>query len=257
MASRRASLDRPVKIVRDRGPVRLGPYPGDVHRSRLVLWALVGWTLFVWANRLRNIWTDDGLTTSGQAGRSALALSFVLPALVIGATLLRRRWGRWFPWFVRAFAAWTVAVWVVRMVGIALHGHDIGFVVVHLVLAVLSSVLAVVAWRTTIPTVMGQPITAIEKPAARHGMVRFDLNRNLTGMDHERYVLGQEITGQRPPDELARRLFAHGGVSSVAMIGNIVTVDLADGHSSEGLREVIEGLYTFYREGVTPAAVAE
>jgi len=222
-----------------------------------VLWALVGWTLFVWANRLRNIWTDDGLTTSGQAGRSALALSFVLPALVIGATLLRRRWGRWFPWFVRAFAAWTVAVWVVRMVGIALHGHDIGFVVVHLVLAVLSSVLAVAAWRTTIPTVMGQPITAIEKPAARHGMVRFDLNRNLTGMDHERYVLGQEITGQRPPDELARRLFAHGGVSSVAMIGNIVTVDLADGHSSEGLREVIEGLYTFYREGVTPAAVAE
>lgn len=222
-----------------------------------MLWALVGWTLFVWANRIRNIWTDDTLTVSGQAGRSALALSFVLPALVLGATLLRRRWGRWFPWFVRAFAAWTVGVWVVRMVGIALHGHEVGFVVVHLVLAVLSSVLAVAAWRTTMPAVMGQPITAIEKPSARHGMVRFDLNRNLTGMDHERYVVGQEITGQRPPDELARRLFAHGGVASVAMIGNTVTVDLADGHSSEGLREVIEGLYTFYREGVTPAVVAE
>ncbi|HMQ27223.1 MAG TPA: hypothetical protein PKA98_14625 [Acidimicrobiales bacterium] len=228
-----------------------------MHRSRLVLWALVGWTLFVWANRIRNIWADDALTASGQLGRSALALSFVLPALVLGATLLRRRWGRWFPWFVRAFAAWTVGVWVVRMVGIALHGHDVGFVVVHLVLAALSSVLAVAAWRTTIPAVMGQPITAIEKPAARHGMVRFDLNRNLTGMDHERYVAGQEIDGQRPPDELARRLFAHGGVASVAMIGNVVTVDLADGHSSEGLREVIEGLYTFYREGVAPAAVAE
>lgn len=222
-----------------------------------MLWALVGWTLFVWANRIRNIWADDTLTVSGQAGRSALALSFVLPALVLGATLLRHRWGRWFPWFVRAFAAWTVGVWVVRMVGIALHGHDVGFVVVHLVLAVLSSVLAVAAWRTTMPAVMGQPITAIEKPSARHGMVRFDLNRNLTGMDHERYVVGQEITGQRPPDELARRLFAHGGVASVAMIGNTVTVDLADGHSSEGLREVIEGLYTFYREGVTPAVVAE
>lgn len=222
-----------------------------------MLWLLVGWTLFVWATRIRNIWTDDTLTTSGQVGRTALVASFVVPALVVGVTLLRRSWGRWFPWFVRAFAAWTVGVWVVRMVGIAVHGHDLPFVVVHLVLAVVSSVLAVGAWRTTIPAVMGQPITAIEKPAPRHGMVRFDLNRNLTGMDHERYVAGQEIPGERPPDELARRLFAHGGVASVAMIGNTVTVDLADGHTSAGLREVIEGLYTFYREGVTPAAVAE
>lgn len=222
-----------------------------------MLWTLVGWTLFVWVNRIRNIWADDTLTTSGQVGRTVLVASFVLPALVIGATLLRRRWGRWFPWFVRAFAAWTAGVWVVRMVGIALHGHDAGFVVVHLVLAAVSSVLAVAAWRTTMPAVMGQPITVIEKPTAHHGMVRFDLNRNLTGMDHERYVAGQEIPGHRPPDELARRLFAHGGVTSVAMIGNTVTVDLADGHSSEGLREVIEGLYTFYREGVTPAAAAE
>ena len=228
-----------------------------MRRPRLVLWALVGWTLFVWANRIRNIWTDDTLTTSGQVGRTGLVASFVLPAVVIGVTLLRRSWGRWFPWFVRAFAAWTVGVWVVRMVGIALHGHDLPFVVVHLVLAVISSVLAVAAWRTTIPAVMGQPITVIEKPSARHGMVRFELNRNLTGMDHERYVVGQEIPGQRPPDELARRLFDHGGVTSVAMIGNTVTVDLADGRSSEGLREVIEGLYTFYREGVTPAVVAE
>ncbi len=235
----------------------IGPYPVAVHRPRLVLWVFVGWTLFVWATRIRNIWTDDTLTTAGQVGRSLLVASFVLPAVVIAAALLRRRWGRWFPWFVRVVAAWTVGVWVVRMVAIAVHGHDVGFVVVHLVLALVSSVLAVAAWRTTMPAVMGQPITVIEKPAARHGMVRFDLNRNLTGMDHERYVVGQDIPGQRPPDELARRLFAHGGVASVAMIANTVTVDLADGHSSEGLREVIEGLYTFYREGVTPAAVAE
>lgn len=228
-----------------------------VRRPRLVLWLLVGWTLFVWANRIRNIWTDDTLTTSGQVGRSMLVASFVVPALVLAATLLRRTWGRWFPWFVRAFAAWTVGVWVVRMVGIALHGHEIGFVVVHAVLAVVSSVLAVAAWRTTIPAVMGQPVTAIEKPAPRHGMVRFDINRSITGMDHERYVVGQEIPGDRPPDELARRLFATGSVKAVHMIGNSITVDLVDGRDSSGLREVIEGLFTFYREGVTPAVVAE
>ena len=228
-----------------------------VRRPRLVLWLLVGWTLFVWANRIRNIWTDDTLTTSGQVGRSMLVASFVGPALVLAATLLRRTWGRWFPWFVRAFAAWTVGVWVVRMVGIAVHGHEIGFVVVHAVLAVVSSVLAVAAWRTTIPAVMGQPVTAIEKPAPRHGMVRFDINRSITGMDHERYVVGQEIPGDRPPDELARRLFATGSVKAVHMIGNSITVDLVDGRDSSGLREVIEGLFTFYREGVTPAVVAE
>ena len=228
-----------------------------VRRPRLVLWLLVGWTLFVWANRIRNIWTDDTLTTSGQVGRSMLVASFVVPALVLAATLLRRTWGRWFPWFVRAFAAWTVGVWVVRMVGIALHGHEIGFVLVHAVLAVVSSVLAVAAWRTTIPAVMGQPVTAIEKPAPRHGMVRFDINRSITGMDHERYVVGQEIPGDRPPDELARRLFATGSVKAVHMIGKSITVDLVDGRDSSGLREVIEGLFTFYREGVTPAVVAE
>ena len=228
-----------------------------VRRPRLVLWLLVGWTLFVWANRIRNIWTDDTLTTSGQVGRTLLVASFVLPAVVVGVTLLRRTWGRWFPWLIRAFAAWTVGVWVVRMVGIALHGHDIGFVVVHAVLALVSSVLAVAAWRTTMPAVMGQPVTAIEKPAPRHGMVRFDLNRSITGMDHERYVDGQEIPGDRPPDELARRLFATGSVKAVHMIGNSITVDLADGRDSSGLLEVIEGLFTFYREGVTPTVVAE
>ena len=228
-----------------------------MRRPRLALWALVAWTLFVWANRIRNIRADDTLTTSGQVGRTVLVASFVVPAVVVGVTLLRRSWGRWFPWLVRAFAAWTVGVWVVRMVGISLHGHDAAFVIVHAVLAVVSSVLAVAAWRTTIPAVMGQPVTVIEKPTPRHGRVRFDLNRNLTGMDHEHYVAGQEVVGTRPPDELARRLLATGAVRSVHLIGNTVTVELADGHDSSGLKEEIEGLYTFYREGVTPAVPAE
>ncbi len=217
----------------------------------------MGWTLFVWVNRIRNIWTDDTLTTSGQVGRTMLVASFVVPAMILAVTLLRGTWGRWFPAFIRAFAAWTVAVWLVRMVGIALHGHEAAFVVVHAVLAVVSSVLAVAAWRTTMPAVMGQPVTVIEKPAPRHGMVRFEINRSLTGMQHERYEAGQDIAGHRPPDELARRLFDHGGVNWVHVNSNVITIDLADGHDSTGLREIIEGLFTYYREGVSPAPVAD
>lgn len=228
-----------------------------MRRPRLVLWLFVGWTLFVWANRIRNIWTDDTLTTSGQVGRTMLVASFVVPALVLAVTLLRGTWGRWFPAFIRAFAVWTVAVWLVRVVGIALHGHEAAFVVVHAVLAVVSSVLAVAAWRTTMPAVMGQPVTVIEKPAPRHGMVRFEINRSLTGMQHERYEAGQDIAGHRPPDELARRLFDHGGVNSVHVNSNVITIDLADGHDSSGLREIIEGLFTYYREGVSPAPVGD
>jgi hypothetical protein len=100
---------------------------------------------------------------------------------------------------------------------------------------------------------MGQPIVVTEKPSAKPGVRRFELNRVLTGAGHERYVAGQEVTGDRPPDELARRLLAHGGVAAVHIYANMVTVELAWGGHSEGLAEIVEGLYTYYREGVTPA----
>jgi hypothetical protein len=103
--------------------------------------------------------------------------------------------------------------------------------------------------------VMGQPIVVTEKPSARPGVLRFELNRVLTGMGHERYTRGEEITGHRPPDELARRLFEHGGVDGVHIYGNVVTVVVARGHSGEGIKEIIESLYIYYREGVTPAIV--
>jgi hypothetical protein len=103
--------------------------------------------------------------------------------------------------------------------------------------------------------VMGQPIVVTEKPAARPGVLRFELNRSLTGMGHERYIRDRPITADRPPDELAKRLFAHGGVDEVHIYGNVVTVVVARGHAGEGIKEIIESLYTYYREGVTPAIV--
>ncbi len=98
---------------------------------------------------------------------------------------------------------------------------------------------------------MGQPIVVTEKPSSYPGVVRFETNRALTGMGHERYVAGTEVWGDRPPDELARRLLAEPSVESVQINSNIVTVDLAKGYDSQGLREVIENLYIFY-----PATVA-
>jgi hypothetical protein len=100
---------------------------------------------------------------------------------------------------------------------------------------------------------MGQPVVVTEKPTARPGVWRFEANRVLTGMAHERYRAGVEITGDRPPDEVARRIFAHGSADEVHVYANVVTVTLARGHGPDGLREIIEGLYTYYREGVTPA----
>lgn len=93
---------------------------------------------------------------------------------------------------------------------------------------------------------MGQSIVVTEKPSSNRGVVRFETNRALTGMGHERYVAGQEVQGQRPPDELARRLLRKESVAGVQVNGNMVTVDLNKGYDTSGLVEIIENLYRFY-----------
>lgn len=96
---------------------------------------------------------------------------------------------------------------------------------------------------------MGQLVTVIEKQSP-NGVVRFELNRVLTGTGHERYRPGDVIVGNRPPDVLARRLLERGGIDGVHINGSVVSVDVAKGHSSEGLKEIIESLYTYYVPGV-------
>lgn len=100
---------------------------------------------------------------------------------------------------------------------------------------------------------MGQPIVVVSKTSPTPGVLRFEANRSLTGMGHHRYVATREVSGHRPPDELARRLFARGGIDSVHVFSNIITVTLARGGQAGGIAEIIEGLYTYYREGVSPA----
>lgn len=93
---------------------------------------------------------------------------------------------------------------------------------------------------------MGQSIVVTEKPSSNRGVVRFETNRALTGMGHERYVSGEEVWGNRPPDELARRLLVLENVAGVQINANMVTVDLQKGFDSTGIVEVIENLYRFY-----------
>jgi hypothetical protein len=100
---------------------------------------------------------------------------------------------------------------------------------------------------------MGQPISVVEKPSPKPGVVRFEINRSLTGMGHERYRSAADATGDRPPDVLARRLFERGGVAAVHVYSNVITVELAEGGSGEGLGELIEELFIHYREGVEPS----
>jgi hypothetical protein len=104
---------------------------------------------------------------------------------------------------------------------------------------------------------MGQEITVSRKPTSRPGVVVFELNRSLTGMGHERYHSEKgrspDVVGHRPVDELARRLFAAGGVRAVHVYSNIVTVELADGNGGEALVDVMRDLFTYYREGVEVA----
>ncbi len=98
---------------------------------------------------------------------------------------------------------------------------------------------------------MGQPITVVTKPSSRAGVVRYETNRALTGMGHERYRAGDEILGAAPADELARRLFDRGGITGVHVNGNVVTVELTEAKAeAEGIDEVIASLYLYWVEGV-------
>jgi len=111
--------------------------------------SLVLWTWFVWGGRIRNALGDPALGGSELIGTLTLAGSFVSLATVLAVLVLRDR-GRPAHGAVRVVVTWTLAlwttgVWVVRAVAIAGSGeHEIGFVVVHVVLAVVSVVLS--AW---------------------------------------------------------------------------------------------------------------
>ena len=94
---------------------------------------------------------------------------------------------------------------------------------------------------------MGQSVTVVRKPSSNPEVVRFEINRSLTGMGHERYRSPADILRDRPVDVLARRLFEHGGIDGIHVNSSVITVDLAGGSTGAGIEDVIRDLFRFYR----------
>ena len=105
---------------------------------------------------------------------------------------------------------------------------------------------------------MGQAITVTVRAGVRSDVKHFELNRSLTGMQTHRYTEAVPVTGTKPPDELARRLFAL-GVSAVTIYSSVVTV-VAPAERWSALQPEVEdtitNLFIHYRDGQPPAAVA-
>ena len=120
--------------------------PSTTRRTAVVASAL--WTLFVWATRVRNIGKDHTLGGGQKTFAFSVSVVFIAAALLLLLLALRRRSDE-----LRAvlpvFAIATVGWWTVRSVFILVHHHSWAFRVVHIVLGIISSVLAVVAWRTS------------------------------------------------------------------------------------------------------------
>lgn len=93
-------------------------------------------------------------------------------------------------------------------------------------------------------------MSVVKETSPHHGVIRFETNRSFSGMGHERYVSDDEILGDRPPDRIAKALFATDQVEGVHVYAQTVTVTLKSGHDGGGLTEIIENLYVYYRPGV-------
>jgi Scaffold protein Nfu/NifU N terminal len=104
---------------------------------------------------------------------------------------------------------------------------------------------------------MGQAITVTVRPGVRSDVMHFELNRSLTGMQTHRYQAAEHISGTKPPDELARRLFTL-GVSAVTIYSSVVTVVAPAeqwGTLQPKVEEMITNLFIHYRDGQPPAAI--
>ena len=126
---------------------RLRPYPVAVFCAV---------TLFIWVNRIWLTWTNG----TDSVGRKVLWTipigAFVASAIVLAVAMLAGadRDARWFRLLVQAFALGTAVYWLIRMPMIAFNEHpdltaseEVGFKVVHAVLAIVSVTSAWFAFR--------------------------------------------------------------------------------------------------------------
>lgn len=95
---------------------------------------------------------------------------------------------------------------------------------------------------------MGQAITVISRSGVRPDVRIFKLDRSLTGMAIERYVAATPPVGNRPTDQLARKLLELGS-AAVSVYSNEVIVEAPAQVWSKlepAITEVIENLFIYY-----------
>ena len=119
--------------------------------ARLWVLAFIGFTAFVWVQRLVNLANGDESSVALSASLSVLLLVLALATAVgLGAVALNG-WRVPPPMAVatvwRLAAAVTVVVWVIRATQIILDWRSLAFVVVHVVLALVSITLAARLWQ--------------------------------------------------------------------------------------------------------------
>lgn len=118
-------------------------------RLRVTLVAFIVWTAFVWVNRISNALRSDE-TSGAKTFSTVLSIAMLVLALAVLVALVRG----WSKGVDRTGARWlltaaivTVVVWLVRVPQILLTDHTAGFKVVHVLLGVVSVVLAALVWQ--------------------------------------------------------------------------------------------------------------
>ena len=143
-----------------------------MQRAVRLLWLLVAWTAIVWVGRIRNIVGDDTLADGDRAWGTVVAILFLVLAAVT-ATLPLGLWHRrplGSTRLVAIFCLWTIAFWGVRGAGLLLADHEVGFKVVHTVLAGVSISLAVLLQRADRAITAGVANSGTVDPEAHRGV---------------------------------------------------------------------------------------
>lgn len=122
-------------------------------RRRMVVAGFVVFTAFVWVQRLVNLARGDESDIAVSVVLSVVMLVLGAASAVALAAAWRQRWSvpGWVARLWRVAAVATVVVWVVRAAQITLAWRSPGFVLVHVLLAVVSIALAVGTWRAASP----------------------------------------------------------------------------------------------------------
>jgi hypothetical protein len=124
------------------------------------------WTLFVWAQRVVNVFTVAKLTPADQAGALVRPIVFTVLGLMCGYVALRPQPAVTTRRVVGGAAGVTVIQWLVQGVLIALRDYSTGFIVVHIVLGVVSVAVALWALRST----AGKDESSVDSPAVGGGL---------------------------------------------------------------------------------------